>query len=108
LGRDRPYLARWIFWRNPVESGLDRPGSRRGGGGEERGGDACIALVGGTLPLARAMQASPPRSSPLPPLRGWMRLKTLNTGIHKNYPCKTGPTPALQDKVAKRKKGLET
>jgi len=32
------------------ESRWKRPGSRRGGGGVERGGDACIALGGSTLP----------------------------------------------------------
>jgi len=44
---------------------------------------------GSVLP-PRAMQASPPRSTPPPPLRDWMRLKTLHTGIHKN-PTRAGP-----------------
>src|SRR6266852_2848777 len=58
------------------ESRWKRPGSRRGGGGVERGGDACIALGGRTLSPAWAMQSSPPHPTPPPPLRDWMRLKT--------------------------------
>src|SRR6266852_7402782 len=40
-------LARVGIWE---ESRWRRPGSRRGGGGVGRGGDACIALGGSTLP----------------------------------------------------------
>ncbi len=58
-------LTRVGIWE---ESFWEPPDSRRGGGGVERGGDACIALGGRMLPLDRAMQASPPhvRSSPAP------------------------------------------
>ncbi len=44
----------------------------------------------------RAMQASPPRSTPPPPLRDWMRLKTLHTGLHKKpTPERLHTAPAL-------------
>jgi len=59
----------------PVWSGLDRVGE-----------GMLASPWWENATLARAMQASPPRSSPPPPLRGWMRLKTLYKGIHKNLP----------------------
>ncbi len=69
----------------------------KGGGGVEWGGDPCgrpggmqcvgeRALARGSVLPPRAMQASPPRSTPPPPLREWMRLKTLHTGILNNLP----------------------
>src|SRR5712692_10865088 len=61
----------------------------RVGAGVVRSGEGMLASpwVGERFPRARAMQASPPRSAPPPPLRDWMRLKTLHTRIHKK------PTP---------------
>ncbi len=59
------------------------PLPRRGGGGVERGGDACIALGGRTLPRPGRCKHPRPTSAPPPPLRDGMRLKTLYTGIHK-------------------------
>src|SRR5712692_11690009 len=67
------------FFCMPVCSVFRRIHSRRGGGGVERGGDACIALGGRTLPLARALspthcippgrpQGSTPHFPPPPPL----------------------------------------
>ncbi len=44
---------------------------------------------GSVLP-PRAMQASPPRSTPPPPLRDWIRLNLLHRGIHKK-PTLAGP-----------------
>src|SRR6266849_10733438 len=51
--------------------------------GEVRSGEGMLAspCPGSVLP-PWAMQASPPRSTPPPPLRERMRLKTLHTGIH--------------------------
>src|SRR5216684_5050798 len=51
--------------------------------GEVRSGEGMLASPnpGSVLPPG-AMQASPPRSTPPPPLRERMRLKTLHTGIH--------------------------
>ncbi len=57
---------------NPIGSGLDRVGV----------GMLASPNPGSVLPPG-AMQASPPRSTPPPPLRDRMRLKTLHTGIHK-------------------------
>ncbi len=55
-------------------------------------------LVGARFP-GWAMQASPPRSTPPPPLRDRMRLKTLHTGIHtkptRASPCGPHPAPHL-------------
>src|SRR6266849_2563703 len=64
----------------------------RVGAGAVRSGEGMLASpwVGERFPRARAMQASPPRSAPPPPLRDWMRLKTLHTRIHKK------PTPESQ------------
>src|SRR5579864_4646348 len=47
---DRKRLARVGFACIPVCSVFRRIRSRRGGGGVERGGDACIAPGGSTLP----------------------------------------------------------
>src|SRR6266849_6022359 len=56
-----------------------RPESRRGGGGAEWGGDACIALAGGNVLPPRATQGSPPHSAPPPPLRDWMGVNLQST-----------------------------
>ncbi len=53
-------------------------------------GDPWVALGGRTLPSGWAMQASPPRSTPPPPLRDRMRLKTLHTGMH-TKPTRASP-----------------
>src|SRR5712692_10279018 len=66
------------------ESTWERPGSRRGGGGVERGGDACIALGGSTLPgLGDASIPSPLHTAPAP-----TRSRPLPMGFIPNtYPC---------------------
>src|SRR6266849_4756416 len=78
-----PLVGALAMVGNLEEPRSERPCSRRGGGGVERGGDPWVALGGRTLPSGWAMQASPPRSTPPPPLRDWMHLKTLHKGIHK-------------------------
>src|SRR5712692_2419801 len=66
------------------ESTWERPGSRRGGGGVERGGDACIALGGSTLPgLGDASIPTPLHTAPAP-----TRTRPLPMGFLPNtYPC---------------------
>ncbi len=60
-------LARVGFACIPVCSVFRRIRSRRGGGGVERGGDACIAHGGSTLPgLGDASIPTPLHTAPAP------------------------------------------
>src|SRR2546425_10603415 len=76
--------------KNPFWSGLDRVGA-----GEERtrGGDACIALDGRTLPRPGRCKHPLPASAPPPPLRDLRRSNPL----YKRIPKK--PTSARTTRI---------
>lgn len=54
------------------------------------GGDACIASDWSTLPQGGAMQASPPHSSPPPPLREWMGVQSSSGAMQASLPPREG------------------
>src|SRR6266852_1708767 len=68
----------------------ERPGSRRGGGGEERGGDACIAQPGKRAPTRG--DANIPT-----PTRPDASEDAAHGDSYKTYPCKPLPTGFLQN-----------
>ncbi len=73
------------------ESRWERPVSRRGGGGEERGGDACIALAG----VACSQRAPTEGDASIPsPLLTAPAPTRLTMTMQNNLPLKA-PTPTL-------------
>src|SRR5713226_6179478 len=85
---------------------LSRVGLLDGHRQSRRGGDACIALGGGTLSLARATQGSPPRSTPPPPLREQGHSHADPSPIP--TPESSSPTPCATGWVRIRRTTLST